>query len=189
MLTNGLCAVIILNFGAPCRYMANLFLAQAIACASFSVWLYLFSVAVIVLLMQCTGFRLSGVFWSNAADNPSWKLASVLTTISRDGLKYDKVFSSVIASFNFSKASCSTSVHFNFVSFSVRHLNGAVMVEYLGMNFDRYPSLQGNFLLLSWSSTFFNGPNFLCCWFQPILCKLVPIEFQCCLLQIHIYLC
>ena len=71
--------------------------------ASFSVWLYRFSVAVIVRLMKWTGWRPLPVFRNKSAESPSRKLASTLTTIGLAGLRYAIVLFTCYACFQLLK--------------------------------------------------------------------------------------
>lgn len=108
--------------------------------ASFSFWLYRFSIVVIVRVMKWTGWRPLPVSWNNPAESPSWKLASTLTTtIGLAGLKYAIVLSLGTLAFSFSNASFSSAPRLNFVSLWVSFRKGVVSDAYLGMNFDRYP--------------------------------------------------
>ena len=54
---SGLCAVTIVNLGAPWRNILNRSLAHLTLNASFSVWLYLFSTSVSEGLMKCIGYQ------------------------------------------------------------------------------------------------------------------------------------
>ena len=118
--------------------MLNLFFAQCTDKASFSLWLYRFSVSVIVRLIKWIGWRPLPVSWSNPAESPSWKLASTLTTIGPAGWKYAIVLSLVMLAFSFSNASFSSAPHLNFVSLWLSSRKDAVSDAYLGMNFDIY---------------------------------------------------
>lgn len=148
--------------------MLNLFFAQCTDRASFSVWLYRFSVSVIVRLMKWTGWRPLPVSWNSPAESPSWKLASTLTTIGLAGLKYAIVLSLVMLAFSFSNASFSSAPHLNFVSLWVSFRKGAVSDAYHGMNFDKYPVMPRKLLtasfdfggLLSFTALIFSGFGF-----------------------------
>ena len=85
--------MIILNLDAPSKYVLSICLAHLIDSASFSVWLYLFSVSVIVRLIKYTGCTPLSVFWRKAADKPSLKLASVRRIMGLLGSKNAMVFS------------------------------------------------------------------------------------------------
>ena len=103
-------------------------------------------------LIKWTGWFLFSVFFKSPDDNAPWKLTSHLTVTGFPLSKYAITSSLVILFFNLSKTSISWGPHLNFTSFHVNSLNGAVRVEYLGMNLDRYGVIPRKLLTASLDS-------------------------------------
>ena len=104
------------------------------ASASFSVWEYLCSTFVSVLLAYATTlwFSLSRGFWARIPDTPTG-LASTITNVSLFLSKYAIHGSDDRAFVTFSKASWCKLFHSNFAFFFVSSLNGAVIVAKSGI--------------------------------------------------------
>ena len=149
--------------------MLNLFFLQCIERASFSVWLYRFSVRVIVRLMKWTGWKPLPVSRNNPAESPSRKLASTLTRTGLAGLKYAAWCVHLLCLLSASQMLHSPLLPIStFVSLWVSPRKGAGSDAYLWLNFDRYPVMPRNLLtasfgfgwLLCFTALIFSGFGF-----------------------------